>query len=160
MESVSPAPRPLPPRAALPGQHAIPRDVSLGLPWLSSAALGHSPSHGTALAAPAGPAAAQPPLTGAIPFSSWKVWMSPSDNASLVPGALIWGEMRDPDFSPPALQGPPKENRAVNFTQGEVTGGTQVLLHIYFFQMGSLSQTCKAMQSMAMCPAPTVQASE
>lgn len=37
------------------------------VPWLSSAALGRSPSPGTTLAAPAGPAAAQPPLTRVTP---------------------------------------------------------------------------------------------
>lgn len=58
--------------------------------------------------------------------------MGPSDNAFLVPGALTWGEMRNPDFGSLALQGPPGPNRAVNFTQGKVTGqGASSVQHLF-----------------------------
>lgn len=66
--------------------------------------------------------------------------MSPSDNASLVPRALIWGEMRDPDFAPPALQGPPKESRAVNCTRGGVGQGIGSAQHLFLPNFFSLSE--------------------
>lgn len=47
--------------------------------------------------------------------------------------------MRDPDFGRLALQGPPKENKAVNFTQGEVTGqGTSSAQHLFLPNFFSL----------------------